>query len=291
MDQKNLQVSKAPEGRVSTLLQTDAIRQRFVAVLGKRANSFMSSIVSAVNSNAQLLKCEPMSIISAAAIAAAMDLPINPSLGFAYIVPYGDKAQFQVGWKGFVQLAMRSGQYKTINLAKVYDGQVRKHNEFTGEMEFDTSIEPKGNPVGYVLYFKLLNGFEKYFYMTAKACHEHGKRYSKSYAKNFGQWVDDFDGMSLKTVCKMGLSKYGVLSIDMQKALETDQAEVAESGEALSFPDAEPKAEDKPVEKPAPKTKSAGLSAIVAASTAEAEITPPVDEAPPPSAPPEDMPI
>lgn len=272
--------TKAPvvqtENRLSTLLNTDSIRTRFEGMLGKRAPSFISSVISAVNSNPQLKDCEPMSVISSAAIAAAMDLPISPSLGFAYIVPYGKSAQFQVGWKGFIQLAMRSGQYKTINLAPVYEGQIKKHNAFTGEMEFESGVEVKGNPVGYLLYFKLLNGYEKYFYMTTEQCHKHGKRYSKSFAKNFGPWADDFNAMALKTVAKLGLSKYGMLSIDMQKALESDQAEVLEDGAVTEYPDAT-LPQIAPIE---PRAEAPRLAALVSAAVSEAQVVEPVKDTP-----------
>ncbi len=227
----NNQLSTAPTGGLQSVLQKTEIKKRFEEVLGSRANAFSSSIISAVNANAQLKECNPMSVISAAMIAASIDLPINPSLGLSYIVPYKGSAQFQVGWKGFVQLALRSGQYKTIHATKVLEGQIKKHNSFTGEMEF-TEKSTSNKAAGYLLYFKLLNGYEKYFYMTADEVQAHAKQYSAAYKKNFGVWVDNFDAMALKTVVKLGLSKYGVLSIDMQKAVEMDQAEVNDKGEA-----------------------------------------------------------
>jgi recombination protein RecT len=219
----------APVERIKNVLATKPVRSRFEEILGSRAQSFMSSIITAVSQNNQLAQCDPTSVISAAAIAATMDLPINPGLGFAHIVPYKDSAQFQIGWKGFVQLAMRSGKYKTINLTPVLEGQLREHNPFTGEMEFAAEAS-SDKQIGYLLYFKLLNGYEKYFYMTREQCEAHAKRYSASYKKGFGMWKDDFEAMALKTVCKLGLSKYGILSVDMQKALETDQAEIGSDG-------------------------------------------------------------
>lgn len=219
--------------RLGALLSTESIKSKFEQVLGKNAPGFISSILSAVSTNPALGRCEPMSVISSAAIAASLNLPINPSLGFAHIVPYGDKAQFQIGWKGLVQLAMRSGQYKTLNVAKVPEGGIKSHNTITGEMEFHSGVESE-KTIGYVLYFKLLNGFEKYFYMSREKCEAHGKKYSKSYAT--GQWTKDFDSMALKTVAKNGLSRYGILSVAMQEAIEKDQAAV--EGEKLIYPDA-----------------------------------------------------
>jgi recombination protein RecT len=161
-------------------LNRDEIRKRFEQVLGKKAAGFMSSIISAVNTNDELRKADPMTIIAAAAVAASLDLPINPSLGFAHIVPYGGKAQFQMGWRGFVQLGMRSGQYKTINTCQVYEGELLESNRFTGEMFFDERKRTSDRVIGYVAYFKLINGYEKYLYMTVDQVTAHGKQYSRS---------------------------------------------------------------------------------------------------------------
>lgn len=227
----NNELTKTQGTGLQSVLQKTEIKKRFEEVMGKRAPAFTSSIISAVNANAQLKECNPMSVISAAMIAASIDLPINPSLGLSYIVPYKGSAQFQVGWKGFVQLALRSGQYKTIHASKVREGQLKTYNSFTGEMEF-SEHSTSDKAIGYLLYFKLLNGYEKYFYMTTEEIEAHAKKYSAAYKKNFGVWTENFDAMALKTVVKLGLSKYGVLSIDMQKAVEMDQAEVNEKGEA-----------------------------------------------------------
>ncbi len=222
------------------LLKQDSVKKRFEDVLGKKAAGFMSSIISATNANTMLSKAEPMSIIRAAAIAAALDLPINPSLGFSHIVPYkkdGEPiAQFQMGWKGFVQLALRTGQYKTINATPVYEGELQSKNRFTGEMVFDEAKKESDKIVGYVAYFKLINGFEKWLYMGSEEVKAHGKRYSQSYSTPKGKWMTDFESMALKTVIKMLLSKYGVLSIEMQTAILGDQATVKKDGE-FEYPD------------------------------------------------------
>ena len=239
---------KAPPS-LKSVLNSPAIKSKFEEMLGKRSASFLSSVISAVSTNKSLASCDPMSVVTAAAIAASVDLPINSSLGFAHIVPYNTKvgkdwvsmAQFQMGWKGFIQLALRTGQYKTINLTPVYNGQIKKHNHFTGEIELsddpvtDFTFE---NQVGYLLYFKTINGYEKYFYMTKRECEIHGKKYSQSFKKGYGLWVDNFEAMALKTVAKLGLSKYGVLSIEMQKAIESDQAIIKEDG-TLEYSDNE----------------------------------------------------
>jgi recombination protein RecT len=248
-----------PQARIKSLIETNGIKKGFDEVLGKRSAGFVSSILSAVAMNEGLSKCDPMSIISSAMIAATLDLPINPSLGMAHIVPYKGVGTFQMGWKGFVQLALRSGQYKTINATPIYEGQIKTHNQFTGEMEFVNERKSE-KVIGYLLFFKLLNGFEKYHYWTKEQCEEHGKRYSAAYKKNFGPWVERFDDMALKTVVKLGLGKYGILSIDMQKALENDEAIDG------TFPDAI----EKPAT-PAPAVKSSRLRDIVDTTAKEPE--------------------
>ncbi|MEN6423337.1 MAG: recombinase RecT [Smithella sp.] len=209
---------------ISGILNQENIKKRFEQVLGKKAPGFMSSVISAVNANNQLKTAEPMTVVAAAAIAASLDLPINPSLGFAHIVPYSGKAQFQMGWRGFVQLAMRSGQYKTINVCPVYEGEIIESNRFTGSMVFDEKKRTSDKVIGYVAYFKLMNGFEKYLYMTVDQALAHGKKYSKSFGSASGKWQTDPEAMSMKTVLKMLLSKFGILSIEMQSAVQYDQA-------------------------------------------------------------------
>lgn len=240
-------LEKAPETRpaavapVESLLKTPGIKARFEDILGKKAPGFMSSIISAVNANQALKACDPRTVIASAAVAAALDLPINPSLGFAHIVPYSGKAQFQMGWKGFVQLGMRSGQYERMNVSEVYEDEIDFWNPITGEFKLREQSEwhqRSGNQrdkiVGYVAFFKLLNGFQMYLYMTKAQVEAHGKEYSRAYSN--GPWKTKFDAMAKKTVLKLLLSKFGILSIEMQKAIQTDQAIVHE-GERLEFAD------------------------------------------------------
>jgi recombination protein RecT len=243
----------APANNLQKMLQSPQIKARFEEVLGKQAPSFMSSIISAVNATPALKECDPMSVVSAAAIAAAVQLPINPSLGLAFIVPYKGTAQFQIGWKGFVQLALRSGQYKTINVARVFENQLKSRNPFTGDMQFN-EVEPRGDVVGYLLYFRLINGYEKYFYMTKPEVEAHAKQYSATYKKGFGVWRDNFDAMALKTVCKLGLSKYGILSVEMQQAVQSDQAEIT--------PDGEPRYVDNQTEPAAPAAEGSTIQKL-----------------------------
>lgn len=204
----------------------DAVKKRFEEVLGKRSQSFIISVLSITGESAILAKADPASVVNAAMTAATLDLPINQNLGFAYIIPYKGQAQFQMGYKGFIQLAMRSGQFKTINATDVKEGEMKGFDRLSGEMQFEWIEEnrDKAKTVGYVAYFKLLNGFEKTLYMTTEDLKKHGIRFSQTMKKGFGLWVDDFDAMSRKTVIKLLLSKFAPLSTQMQTAILADQA-------------------------------------------------------------------
>ena len=222
----------AKKETVETLLAKDGFKKRFEDILGKKAPGFISSVISATKGNANLALCDPGTVLSSAAVAASLDLPINPNLGFAYIVPYSNQAQFQMGWRGFVQLAMRTGQYQTINVTEVCEGELKRHDKFTGEMEFDSAGKKSDNLIGYVAYFRLLNGFEKWLYMSMDDVTAHGKKYSKSFGNASGRWKLDFNAMAKKTVLKLLLSKFGILSIEMQTAIQADQGVINETGDA-----------------------------------------------------------
>jgi len=230
----------------------DDVKAKFTELMGKRSNVYITSILQVVAQNKQLAEADVNSIYQAAMIAATLDLPINNNLGFAYIIPYGQKdgmdeqgrdkykqvAQFQLGYKGFIQLAQRSGQFKTISATPIYSGQLVAENPLTG-FEFDFKVKSEGDPIGYAAYFKLLNGFEKTLYMSVEDVRKHGTRYSKTF--KFGTWKTDFEAMALKTVTKLLLSKFAPLSIEMQKAVTTDQAVInnAET-EDVTYADVEP---------------------------------------------------
>lgn len=229
---------------LNTMLSQTNVRKRFEDVLGKKAPGFISSILALQTFNKMLKEADPRSIISAAAIAATLDLPINPSLGFAHIVPYRDHggqpiAQFQMGWKGFVQLAIRTGLYKTINAIEIYEGELISYERLAGEFVLDESKRVSDKIIGYVSFFKLMGGFEKMLYMTTDQVRKHAQRYSKSYSKPNTPWQINFDAMALKTVVKLLLSKWGVLSIEMQKAVTFDQGVVLDHAgrEVVTYPD------------------------------------------------------
>lgn len=198
------------------------MKKKFDELLGKRSSAFMTSVLQIVSNNSYLQNASPQSIFNAACVAATLDLPINNNLGFAYIVPYGKDAQFQLGYRGFIQLAQRSGQFKTISATPIYEGQLISENPLTG-FEFDFTKPKEGNPIGYAAYFALINGFEKTLFMSREEVQKHGKRFSQTFKSNRGLWVDDFDAMALKTVLKLLLSKFAPLSVEMQTATIADQ--------------------------------------------------------------------
>lgn len=202
--------------------ENDAVKKNLRAMLGQKAQGFATSVLSVVNNNKLLQNADPSTIYSSAMVAASLDLPINPNLGFAAIVPYGRQAQCQIMSRGFIQLAIRSGQYVKINNAIVHKGELVKYDPFRDEYEFDASKRESDEVIGYMAYFRTIGGFEKYFYMTKEEALAHGKRYSKSFSS--GNWSTDPDSMCLKTVIKLLLSKYGILSIEMQRAIKFDQA-------------------------------------------------------------------
>jgi recombination protein RecT len=201
--------------------QRDDVKSKFNELLGSRTNQFMTSLLSIVNNNSYLRNASPDSIYTSAMMAAALDLPINPNLGFAYIIPYGQQAQFQIGYKGLIQLALRSGQFKTISVTPVYEGQLIENNPLTG-FKFDFNVKVSDKVIGYASYFSLINGYEKTMYMSVQEVEAHGKKYSKTFSN--GVWKNDFNAMAQKTCLKLLLSKYAPLSIEMQKAVMADQA-------------------------------------------------------------------
>ena len=191
-----------------------------------------------VNSNTMLRNAEPMSIFNAACMAATLNLPLQNGLGFAYIVPYQNRkekkteAQFQIGYKGFIQLAQRSGQFERLVSLPVYKKQLVK-KDFINGFIFDWEQEPENdeNPVGYYAYFKLINGFSAELYMSHDDVVKHAQRYSQTFKKGFGIWHDNFEAMALKTVTKLLLSKQAPLSVEMQQAVLSDQAVIKNEGE------------------------------------------------------------
>lgn len=237
--QKQAAMQKAPQQKqasvtalVNDLLDRDGMRKRFDELLGKRAPQFISSIVSMVNADKNLQQAfyeSPMTVIQSSLKAAMFDLPIDQSLGYAYIVPFKNykkdigakkmEATFILGWKGMHQLALRTGAYKTINVVDVREGELKRYNRLTEEVDIDFVEDEDAREalpvIGYVGYYRLINGAEKTVYMSVKAIAAHEKKFRKGEYQGKG-WRDDWDAMARKTVYRILIGKWGVMSIDYQ---------------------------------------------------------------------------
>lgn len=211
-------------------LGQDTIKKQMKALLKDRAGYFAMALVQVVDGNEQLQNAEPQSIFNAGIASAILGLPIEKNLGFSYIVPYGDKAQFQIGYKGFIQLALRTGQYKLINSTAVKEGEIKLKNRLTGEIEFnfieDDDLRDSLKTIGYASYIEFNNGFRNTLYMSMKQVQAHAQKYSKSFGYKNSVWTTNFDAMALKTVLKLNLAKFGALSVDFEKALQLDGATI-----------------------------------------------------------------
>lgn len=227
--------------RFSIALQSDVYQKMIKDTLGdkKRVMNFIASISSAVAVNPKLQECDAQTILSASLVGESLGLSPSPSLGHFYLVPYNDNkndrkvATFQLGYVGMITLAMRSGMYKKMNAMEVRQGELKKFNRFTEEIEvepvFDESIRDGLPIIGYVAYFEMLNGFTKTIYWTAEEMEKHAKRYSMAYRNGWDSlWRTDYLKMAKKTMLRALISKWGVMSADMQEAYRFDQAVVKE---------------------------------------------------------------
>lgn len=279
-------------------LAADSIQKRFSEMLGKKSAGFLTSIMNVVQNNALLQKADVNSIILAAGQAAALDLPINPNLGLAAIVPFNDTknnrclATFQIQRDGWMDLCLRTGQFVYIANEPVYEGELVKKNRFTGEYVFDEDSRKSDKIVGYMASFKLTNGYTKTVYWTIDEIKKHAQQYSQTYRKGIGLWRDNFNAMALKTVLKHLLKKYAPKSIELISAIDSDQASFTrdENGNINAhYNDAVPdqnvdvqeEAEVKDAPAPAPKPKKEKPAAeTVAAPEPESETAEEEDDAP-----------
>lgn len=204
------------------ILNAPSVQEQFRNALNENSGSFVASVIDLYNNDSKLQSCQPKAVVMEALKAAVLKLPINKSLGFAYIVPYKNVPQFQMGYKGYIQMAMRTGQYRFINADLVYEGELQKVNKLTGEIDFSGKAT-SGKVVGYFAYIELLNGFSKTLYMEKERVEAHGKKYSPSFSYPSSAWQTDFDAMALKTVLRNLLSKYGYLSVEMMSAFDNDK--------------------------------------------------------------------
>lgn len=236
------QRQQTPTQQLSAMIAGKAMQEQFKNALGDNAGTFTASLIEMVASDQNLQKCPPAQIVAEALKAASMKLPVNKSLGFAYIIPYNNKGQgmtptFQIGYKGLIQLALRTGQYRGINADVVYEGELIRADKLRGTINLDGERK-SDKVVGYFAYIELVNGFSKTLYMSVEQVAHHAIQYSRSVPRGVteeklreraGQvptglgWWGNFDSMALKTVLRQLISKYGFMSIEMQDGVIADQ--------------------------------------------------------------------
>lgn len=245
---QNSIAQRQQKGSFSTFMALPAVKQKVYDIIaGDRGDRFITSIITAVGTNPTLAECDYSSILSAALLGESLRLSPSPQLGQFYLVPYNNRkrgikeAQFQLGYKGYVQLAMRSGQYKDLDVVSVKEGELVSYDPFTNAAVFNPILNPeersKAKTIGYFAYFKLLNGFEKQLYWSSEQMKIHAKTYSPGYASDLSKgtsytfWSKNFDGMAHKTMLRQILSKGAPLSIDMQEAFISDMASIKDDGQ------------------------------------------------------------
>lgn len=223
-------------------LTADAVKNQINQVVGgKDGQRFISAIVSAVNTNPALQECTNQSILSGALLGESLKLSPSPQLGQYYLVPFNDKnkgkvAQFQLGYKGYIQLAIRSGQYKKLNVLAIKEGELIRFDPLNEEIEVrlieDEEEREQANTIGYYAMFEYTNGFRKAIYWSKRKMEAHALKYSKGYQAKKGHtfWEKDFDGMAYKTMLRQLISKWGIMSIDMASAIDSDMAVINEDG-------------------------------------------------------------
>ena len=242
---QNSLVAKNQKQTFSAFLATDAMKKKVNEMVGgEKGQQFVTAIISAVSANPQLAECDNASIVSAALVGQALNLSPSPQLGQFYMVPFNDSkrgckvAQFQIGYKGYIQLAIRSGQYKKLNVLAIKKGELKKYDPLNEEIEVELieneEDREKEETIGYYAMFEYLNGFRKTLYWSKEKMEAHALKYSMGYRakKGYTFWEKDFDGMAYKTMLRQLISKWGIMSIDltMQKALESDMAVVNDNG-------------------------------------------------------------
>ncbi len=221
-----------PIERLKNILAAESVQEQFKSVLKENAGAFVASIIDLYNTDRTLQMCNPKNVVMEALKAASLKLPINKQLGFAWIVPYRDGKTgqyiptFQLGYKGYIQLCMRTGAYRYINADVIYEGELVRHDKLTGEIEIDPAQRTSDKKVGYFAFIETLNGFRKTLYMSVEEVIRHAQQYSKSYGNKNSVWATDFDSMALKTCLRLLLSKYGIMSVEMQKAYIEDSSDI-----------------------------------------------------------------
>lgn len=244
-----------PMKRFNAAIASVEMQSYLASVLGEKKSSFVNNVVALVSNSSSLQQCAPLSVIYAGMKATALDLPLDPNLGFAYVIPYNNnkagtvEAQFQIGYKGIIQLAIRSGMFSDLNVTDVREGEIKSRDILSGKISAQFADNRESLPIiGYVAYFRLTTGFEHMLYMTKAEVEAHAKTYSQTYrskydgVRNSSKWSTDFDAMARKTVLKLLLSRWAPLSIEMKQAIQYDQAVFNEKGDSsyADNPDEQP---------------------------------------------------
>lgn len=223
--------AQTPVSAMQKFFEKDTVKDQLQRAVAENQDLFIASVVDLYSSDTYLQKCSPERVVMEALKAAVMKLPINKQLGYAYVVPYkkGDALlpQLQIGYKGMIQLAIRTNQYRVINADVVYEGEYVKANKITGE--FDLTGQKKSDKViGYFAHFEMKNGFSKTLYMTKEQVTRHAEKYSKSFKESFSPWKTEFDAMAKKTLVRGLFSHWGYMSIEMGQAFTDDDVDQAE---------------------------------------------------------------
>ena len=274
---KNSLVKKEQKQTFSVFLAQDAMKKKINEMVGgEKGQQFITSIISAVSTNPGLAECDYSSIVSAALLGQSLNLTPSPQLGQYYLVPFNDKkrgckvAQFQLGYKGYIQLAIRSGYYKKINVIAIKEGELVKYDPLAEEIEVnmieDDEVREETATIGYYAMFEYQNGFRKTMYWSKKKMLSHANKYSQAFNadsykklqegkipesdlwKYSSFWYKDFDGMAYKTMLRQLISKWGIMSIDMQTAMEKDMATIKENGDYEYVENADPEFEETIIE-------------------------------------------
>lgn len=279
-----LQVVKAQLGK-------DEVKKRFEEILKERAPQFIASITSLIASRTDFNDVEPNSIIGSSLIAATFDLPINPQLGFAHLVPYYDGrkkqkiCQFQMGWKGYKQLAIRTSQYKFINSTDVREGELKKYNRLKGEYEFefieDERIRETKKIIGYFNYFELISGYQSTFFRTEEQLYAHAKKYAPAYKNDlkngtkYSKWSipEEAPFMMLKTVTKLNLANNGILSVELKQAFIVDQATPVETDDGITYEYGDTEIEEADITHEVPEGKTETKESVKKEENSEAANT------------------
>ena len=286
---------QTPLQRFNGVMKDTRTQEYLASVLGNKKDQFVTTLISAVANNENLQTCEPMSLMYTAMKATALGLPIDPNLGYAAMIPFKDGktnktlCQFQIQRDGWMELLMRTGQVKFVANEVVHEGELVKHNKFTGEYVFDEDAKKSDKVIGYMAYIKLTNGFEKTVYWTVEECKAHALRYSQTFKKGYGVWHDNFSAMALKTVLKHLIVKYCPKSAELKAAIKDDQS-VTNEANVSTYADNEPDEQAQPEVSASAKAKADAVKEQMQAMKARhtKKEAPVQEEAPAPTI--EDMP-